>query len=167
MLDQKGKRLYYTYDFGDSWEHVIYRMADPKEDMMPRCEKTCGTWGVDDIGGTWGLDSVIKALRKWDKDCTDEECRQGEWSGDKRFWYGWGKKAVREKFLAGPTADEVTARLSELFSDSNETPPDEFIQEMERVQKNAAMPIQKPAKVGRNDPCPCGSGKNFKKCCGR
>jgi len=22
-------------------------------------------------------------------------------------------------------------------------------------------------KVGRNDPCPCGSGKKFKKCCGR
>jgi uncharacterized protein YecA (UPF0149 family) len=21
-------------------------------------------------------------------------------------------------------------------------------------------------KVGRNDPCPCGSGKKFKKCCG-
>lgn len=23
-----------------------------------------------------------------------------------------------------------------------------------------------PTKVGRNDPCPCGSGKKFKKCCG-
>jgi uncharacterized protein YecA (UPF0149 family) len=23
------------------------------------------------------------------------------------------------------------------------------------------------AKVGRNEPCPCGSGKKFKKCCGR
>jgi uncharacterized protein len=22
------------------------------------------------------------------------------------------------------------------------------------------------AKVGRNDPCPCGSGSKFKKCCG-
>lgn len=22
-------------------------------------------------------------------------------------------------------------------------------------------------KVGRNDPCPCGSGNKFKKCCGR
>jgi preprotein translocase subunit SecA len=22
------------------------------------------------------------------------------------------------------------------------------------------------AKVGRNDPCPCGSGKKYKKCCG-
>ena len=26
--------------------------------------------------------------------------------------------------------------------------------------------IVKPAKVGRNDPCPCGSGKKYKKCCG-
>lgn len=25
----------------------------------------------------------------------------------------------------------------------------------------------KPKKVGRNDPCPCGSGKKYKKCCGR
>ncbi|MDX1503354.1 MAG: SEC-C metal-binding domain-containing protein [Thermoanaerobaculia bacterium] len=22
------------------------------------------------------------------------------------------------------------------------------------------------AKVGRNEPCPCGSGKKYKKCCG-
>jgi len=32
----------------------------------------------------------------------------------------------------------------------------------------ANKPIQKHRKkVGRNDPCPCGSGKKFKKCCGR
>jgi preprotein translocase subunit SecA len=24
-----------------------------------------------------------------------------------------------------------------------------------------------PRKPGRNDPCPCGSGKKYKKCCGR
>ena len=33
------------------------------------------------------------------------------------------------------------------------------------------MPTKKPVnkqgeKVGRNDPCPCGSGKKYKKCCG-
>ncbi len=28
-------------------------------------------------------------------------------------------------------------------------------------------PVREPAKVGRNDPCPCGSGKKFKNCCGR
>ena len=26
-------------------------------------------------------------------------------------------------------------------------------------------PVRLPPKVGRNDPCPCGSGKKFKKCC--
>lgn len=28
-------------------------------------------------------------------------------------------------------------------------------------------PASAPAKVGRNDPCPCGSGKKYKKCCGK
>jgi len=27
------------------------------------------------------------------------------------------------------------------------------------------QPVRK-KKVGRNDPCPCGSGKKYKKCCG-
>ena len=29
------------------------------------------------------------------------------------------------------------------------------------------MPIRKKKKPGRNDPCPCGSGKKYKNCCGR
>lgn len=29
------------------------------------------------------------------------------------------------------------------------------------------QPIKKDKKVGRNDPCPCGSGKKYKNCCGR
>jgi preprotein translocase subunit SecA len=28
-------------------------------------------------------------------------------------------------------------------------------------------PVKKEKKVGRNDPCPCGSGKKYKNCCGR
>lgn len=28
-------------------------------------------------------------------------------------------------------------------------------------------PVRRAPKVGRNDPCPCGSGKKYKKCCGR
>jgi uncharacterized protein YecA (UPF0149 family) len=27
-------------------------------------------------------------------------------------------------------------------------------------------PVVATVKVGRNDPCPCGSGKKYKKCCG-
>ncbi len=29
------------------------------------------------------------------------------------------------------------------------------------------QPVKKKEKVGRNDPCPCGSGKKYKKCCGQ
>ena len=32
--------------------------------------------------------------------------------------------------------------------------------------KEAQEPIRKEATVGRNDLCPCGSGKKYKKCCG-
>ncbi len=30
-----------------------------------------------------------------------------------------------------------------------------------------AKPVRSAPKVGRNDPCPCGSGKKYKQCCGR
>lgn len=29
------------------------------------------------------------------------------------------------------------------------------------------QPVRKQKKIGRNAPCPCGSGKKYKKCCGR
>ena len=36
------------------------------------------------------------------------------------------------------------------------------------VQTTTTIPTPMlPNKVGRNDPCPCGSGKKYKKCCGR
>ncbi len=48
-------------------------------------------------------------------------------------------------------------------------------QEQAKMNQGAAgedAPVQKPAtresaKVGRNAPCPCGSGKKYKKCCGK
>lgn len=33
------------------------------------------------------------------------------------------------------------------------------------VPARASVPIQTESKVGRNEPCPCGSGKKYKKCC--
>ncbi|MEF2143854.1 MAG: preprotein translocase subunit SecA [Desulfovibrionaceae bacterium] len=33
--------------------------------------------------------------------------------------------------------------------------------------KPVKQPVVKDDKIGRNDPCPCGSGKKYKKCCGK
>ncbi|WP_240353219.1 MULTISPECIES: SEC-C metal-binding domain-containing protein [Cohnella] len=35
-----------------------------------------------------------------------------------------------------------------------------------RLQGSLGTPYTNPNKAGRNDPCPCGSGKKYKKCCG-
>ena len=34
-------------------------------------------------------------------------------------------------------------------------------------EQKASGTVRKPKKIGRNDPCPCGSGKKYKQCCGR
>uniref|UniRef100_A0A831ZJA8 Protein translocase subunit SecA n=1 Tax=Desulfacinum infernum TaxID=35837 RepID=A0A831ZJA8_9BACT len=56
---------------------------------------------------------------------------------------------------------------------------EEEVQELRREQQSrpisygpaggqrAPQPVKKDKKVGRNDPCPCGSGKKYKKCCGK
>jgi len=40
----------------------------------------------------------------------------------------------------------------------------EDISDLEKLF-NPPRPVQS-EKIGRNDPCPCGSGKKYKKCCG-
>jgi preprotein translocase subunit SecA len=41
-------------------------------------------------------------------------------------------------------------------------------EELRRAKTNAAkVEITNQPKVGRNDPCPCESGKKYKQCCGK
>jgi preprotein translocase subunit SecA len=40
------------------------------------------------------------------------------------------------------------------------------IQKASRERSEKLQPVRVEQKVGRNDPCPCGSGKKYKKCCG-
>ena len=35
------------------------------------------------------------------------------------------------------------------------------------VQKTKKATPKRVNKIGRNDPCPCGSGKKYKQCCGK
>ena len=44
--------------------------------------------------------------------------------------------------------------------------PEEKRKELYKEQKRSQT-IVKEKKIGRNDPCPCGSGKKYKYCCGR
>ena len=48
---------------------------------------------------------------------------------------------------------DCVVHMSEFWRDFEETPPAEPIRRAE-------------PKIGRNEPCPCGSGKKYKRCCG-
>lgn len=47
----------------------------------------------------------------------------------------------------------------EIFSESE-------LKKLYKEQKESTT-IRKGKKIGRNDPCPCGSGKKYKQCCGK
>jgi uncharacterized protein YecA (UPF0149 family) len=42
----------------------------------------------------------------------------------------------------------------------------EAAQLRKEAKRSVAAPKVTTPKIGRNEPCPCGSGKKFKKCCG-
>ena len=47
-------------------------------------------------------------------------------------------------------------------------PKEDVEAEEELIKKTPKVePLQGEAEPGRNDPCPCGSGKKYKKCCGK
>jgi preprotein translocase subunit SecA len=64
-----------------------------------------------------------------------------------------GDEAAAAGTFSGSEAKNLTSRQAEGRA--------------ETVGNNQAQGPKSVRKVGRNDPCPCGSGKKYKKCCGR
>ncbi len=71
---------------------------------------------------------------------------------------------------ASMTHDDVNVFMEaqQALTQNASTPP-EFRGTYSNQQEEAPKlrPIHTAPKVGRNDPCPCGSGKKYKKCCGK
>ncbi len=63
-----------------------------------------------------------------------------------------------------PMVDEVGEFAEEIDDDFDEVTFDRQPDDRWDAPDPVA-PIKAPAKIGRNDPCPCGSGKKYKKCC--
>ncbi len=66
----------------------------------------------------------------------------------KRFGKKQKDKKLDDLARRGLTPEEIEAE-------------EELLKNTEKVE-----PIHADAEPGRNDPCPCGSGRKYKKCCG-
>jgi uncharacterized protein len=60
------------------------------------------------------------------------------------------------------------AKMHAYWKDNPASQPGGVVQEEFHPggRKEVGQVVRGGPKVGRNDPCPCGSGKKFKKCCG-
>jgi len=65
---------------------------------------------------------------------------------------------------SGP--DQSGVQGFDRFSAPQGGPQQAELSEAPEIPKVAVPVVRDAPKVGRNDPCPCGSGKKFKKCCG-
>ena len=72
------------------------------------------------------------------------------------------------------TADELDAASESINEDMNQVKDVQYQHadvttdsvEDEQPAERTTAPVRSGPKVGRNDPCPCGSGKKYKACCG-
>ena len=77
----------------------------------------------------------------------------------------WVQREALNRIWSGQSAEheEVDPSLAK-FDQQREA----ALQSLQQQSVGRQKPIvRSKAKVGRNDPCPCGSGKKYKKCCGR
>ena len=67
-------------------------------------------------------------------------------------------------------SNEVLGRLFKIQVQKEETIRKEPVRQVRlnynRSEGSSPQTVRRSKKVGRNEPCPCGSGKKFKKCCG-
>jgi preprotein translocase subunit SecA len=65
---------------------------------------------------------------------------------------------------------EIVTKLFKIQVQTKETIRKEPVQQKpvsyNRGEGSSVQTVRRAKKVGRNDPCPCGSGRKFKKCCG-
>jgi len=66
---------------------------------------------------------------------------------------------------AAPSGSSMT--IGDVFASMMSRPPAPGAPAAAPTGVPAPAPARARAAVGRNDPCPCGSGKKYKKCCGR
>ncbi len=71
-----------------------------------------------------------------------------------------------ENFMRNLPQQTVHQETSAFGEPPPQASPSDMVSEANEIVSQA-KPIRTGPKVGRNDPCPCGSGKKYKQCCGR
>ena len=138
-------------DYFDRETEIYKRILESK----PRKNTVKGyaeKYGVDLMTMVAFLDGINDSLKEQNPLETMEEDTEVNLNYDKELLYKNMVEAKAEWLYTLPQWDNLLTgeRRKELYK-----------------EQKLSKTVVKRQKIGRNDPCPCGSGKKYKKCCGR
>ena len=149
----KGKLQKFWADYFNI-EKEIYEqlLSDPDVQITGTVNELADKYGQSVMTMTGFLDGINDSLTEPNPIETMDEDTQVSLAFDKEKLY---------KNMVDAKADWLynLPQWNEIFSEEKQ-------KELYLEQKKSGT-VVKPQKIGRNDPCPCGSGKKYKYCCGR
>jgi hypothetical protein len=134
-----------------AWSSLVCVVADlPAPELLEDVRQAYADGFVDTtVADLEGIERDVNAPKPWRRDRRHlimDAIAEMEW------WSSFHPEDSRPKKIPKLEAPALPSPPSDSDSDSEYVAPQPFVRE---------------PKVGRNDPCPCGSGKKYKKCCGK
>ena len=135
-------------------EKGIYQklLADPDTVVTGTVSELAEKYGTDIMTMTGFLDGINDSLVKPNP--------IEEMTEDTEVSLGFDKELLYKNMVAAG-ADWLYG-----LTEWNDIFDEEKQKELYKEQKRSQTVRHEGPKIGRNDPCPCGSGKKYKKCCG-
>ena len=135
-------------------EKEIYEqlLTNPDEEVKGTVKELAEKYGQEVMTMVGFLDGINESLKEENPIETMDEDTVVSLAFDKEKLY---------KNMVGAKADWLYGleQWNAIFSEEEQ-------KRLYKEQKESTT-VRKEKKVGRNDPCPCGSGKKYKKCCGK
>jgi len=135
-------------------EQSVYEaiLKDPNDVVTGTVKELAEKFGLELLNMVGVLDGINSSLKSENPvETMDEDTVVNLGYDPEKLYYNM--VACKAEWLY--TLPEWDAILSE-----------ERRKELYKKQRSSTTIVKGP-KIGRNDPCPCGSGKKYKKCCGR
>ena len=135
-------------------EKEIYEklLENPDEEVKGTVKELAEKYGINVFTMTGFLDGINDSLKVANPIETMDEDTEVSLAFDKELLYKNMVDAKADWLYELPQWDKIFDK--------------EKKHELYLEQKKSGTIVKGP-KIGRNDPCPCGSGKKYKKCCGK
>ena len=145
------QRLWQTY-FQQERDIYAELLKTPDEEVKGTVKELAEKFGVDIMTMTGFLDGINDSLKEANPIDEMEEDTVVSLAFDKTLLY-------KNMVAAGADWLYGLEEWNDIF--------DQDTQKALYKEQKSSMTVRKEAKVYPNDPCPCGSGKKHKKCCGK